>query len=479
MNEDKNNKNKNNNKTSTPKRGSGPQTKKPAGTFGSAKKAVVPPGPIPTTQGQSMAVIPSSHRPLSTEPSTSKACAAVSGPSGSSGIGGNRRGDAGSASAVGTKDNPLVSARAIEHDRRDPLKAGYTDRRKASRILRRLATDPIKEDQVSREDLKKIREDIEWAKKVLPDFKLEPPRSKLPATKRNRSVEETSTANPTAKRARTHGVGLKSFAEVAKDKVIVGVIDQNGEDGKIPRHQWSWIEASLAKVALQVLKDNPGPPPSCTDAGWFQGNVKLMACDDARSAELFKAAVEKVGEVYPGARLKAVNLDEIPSRPRARVRVPVTPSEPEEILEMLKLFNPAISTDNWKVVKLKPKTEDQKSGTKRSKMEILLLLNHECLSQIDQNDGTLNYGFAKILPRIYKTDTVSLAKRAACSATSGSQSDIELESGSEDELSSASELTAAMTGLCNEQDLLEDPLSDEEADVTVVGVPEDVPGTPN
>jgi len=70
-------------------------------------------------------------------------------------------------------------------------------------------------------------------------------------------------------------------------------------------------------VALKVLDENPGPPPECTDAGWYQGNVKLIACEDERSAALYKAAINKVGEVYPGAKLAVCEAADIPSRPRA------------------------------------------------------------------------------------------------------------------------------------------------------------------
>jgi len=47
-------------------------------------------------------------------------------------------------------------------------------------------------------------------------------------------------------------------------------------------------------VALKVIDESPGPPPDCTDAGWYQGNVKLIA---ERSAALNKVATNKVGEV--------------------------------------------------------------------------------------------------------------------------------------------------------------------------------------
>jgi len=81
-------------------------------------------------------------------------------------------------------------------------------------------------------------------------------------------------------------------------------------------------------VALKVLGKNPGPPPDCTDAGWYQGNVKMIACEDERSVALYKAAINKVGEVYPGNKLAGCEAADIRSRPRERVWLPPEPSEP-------------------------------------------------------------------------------------------------------------------------------------------------------
>jgi len=115
--------------------------------------------------------------------------------------------------------------------------------------------------------------------------------------------------------------------------------------GRIPRNQWGLVRRALASVALKVLDESPGPPPDCTDAGWYQGNVKLIACEDERSAALYKAAINKVGEVYPGAKLAVCEAADIPSRPRARVWLPSEPSEPLAILSLLTRFNPKLPTE--------------------------------------------------------------------------------------------------------------------------------------
>jgi len=58
----------------------------------------------------------------------------------------------------------LVSTRAKEFKRVPPNQAGPLDRKKVFRILKRLATNPLREDQASKLDYLKIQEDIAWAK---------------------------------------------------------------------------------------------------------------------------------------------------------------------------------------------------------------------------------------------------------------------------------------------------------------------------
>jgi len=110
-------------------------------------------------------------------------------------------------------------------------------------------------------------------------------------------------------------------------------------------NQWGLVRRALASVALKVLDENPGSPPDCTDAGWYQGNVKLIACEDERSAALYKAAINKVGEVYTGAKLAVCEAVDFPSRSRTRVRLSSEPSEPGAILSLLTRLNSKLPTD--------------------------------------------------------------------------------------------------------------------------------------
>jgi len=127
----------------------------------------------------------------------------------------------------------VVSTRAKEFKRIPPNQAGPLERKKAFRILKRLATNPIRDDQASKLDYLKIQEDISRAKAVIPDFDI----ALTTSNKREKSME---TAQPVSKKARVtnRGTWSKYFAEVVKDRQIIGVIDRSDEGGRIPRNQW-------------------------------------------------------------------------------------------------------------------------------------------------------------------------------------------------------------------------------------------------
>jgi len=187
------------------------------------------------------------------------------------------------------------------------------------------------------------------------------------------------------------------------------------------------------------MEENPGPPPDCTESGWYQGNVKLIACEDERSAALYKA-INTVGEVYTGAKLAVCEAADIPPRPRARVWLP---SEPEAILSLLTRFNPKLPTDGWKVVKV------EKSA--RVTMNVVILLNQACLEPpAEQN--RVSYGFDKVQLRIYDTDKLAAYNLAACASLEPPRDDeLEQEEATlTGNVSTDSELTESLKQLCTQ-----------------------------
>ncbi|KAM8702486.1 hypothetical protein ACLKA7_001817 [Drosophila subpalustris] len=236
-------------------------------------------------------------------------------------------------------------------------KFSYTERRSAGDILQRHHNNAGS--NLSADWLRKV----EWAKSVIPDWQQSS--RALALTKRQRSQEAPA---PSAKKSRVQ-TGKQPGRENSQEPVEVG---------------------------LQLLEKEPGPPPICKDVGWYQGNVKVIACDDNRSAELYKAAVSNLGEVYPGAKLAAVDWEEVPVKPRARMWFPSTIKEPEQLLKMLQRCNPSLPTHDWRMAKIEE--------TPRPTHQAVIILNKESLAPIDAAGGELNFGFSSVFIRVYKSD---------------------------------------------------------------------------
>lgn len=327
--------------------------------------------------------------------------------------------------------NTSMSLVKREQDTSTLIKYTYSDRRSAGNILRRHEASDIS--TPTSEWLKKV----EWARKVLPDFYATKPKSE---SKRQGSKD---CAGPSAKRSRTQaGKSFgKSFADIAKEKKLIGVMDQGHSEGKISHSNWKWVEAALARICMEMIESNPGSIPACKDVGWYQGKIKMIACDDQRSVDLYKCAVLKVGEIYPGARLIAVDWSEMPRRPRARFWTPSSIREPAQILKMLQCCNPDIPTHDWQVVKV-----DEMEGPT---IQVIILLNRDSLAPIEAAKGKLNFGFSTVHVKVYKSDTA-----AGLVPTGSKNLESELEVPDEDGyLTDTSILRRGMESLCREADL--------------------------
>jgi len=277
-----------------------------------------------------------------------------------------------------------------------PSKQRYRARRKAFRILDRVAEIP--KGQLTSQQ----RESVAWARATV---NRDDNSEKDPNPKRVRSLDEEE--GDDSKRAKVQTGDKvevvkikrppKPFSVVLREQVLVlAVVDKSQDDGSITPGKWGLVYNALNSVFAKVLGENPGPPPSCRDVGWFQGRVKLTACSDKRSADLYKKAVLEVGEVWPGARLEAVGREEIPCRPRARVWLPIEPASPEKTLGIIRLSNPDLPTGNWKIIK--------REETKGNYRLATIVVNNESLAPLAEVEGVINFGFGSITLKIYRKD---------------------------------------------------------------------------
>ncbi|KAH8345346.1 hypothetical protein KR084_005021, partial [Drosophila pseudotakahashii] len=196
-----------------------------------------------------------------------------------------------------------------------------------------------------------------------------------------------------------------SFAEITRYRVLLGLIDRGNPENRISKNKWKAVESQLSLICLRMVRENPGSSPCCMDAGWYQGSVKVVACDNQRSADPYKQATAKLGAVYEGANIVALDWCDVPSRPRARIWLPAAITAPEDILFMLQECNPHLPTKDWKVVKVEEHAGDVNQA--------IVVLNKESVAPIDAARGVLNYGFSAVHIKIYKGDSSSTGSPAS------------------------------------------------------------------
>ncbi|KAH8321122.1 hypothetical protein KR074_010175, partial [Drosophila pseudoananassae] len=242
-------------------------------------------------------------------------------------------------------------------------KGSYKDRRIAAFILMR--ADPSAEANPDQAEI------IKWAREILPNFNPEKAGVRLDPSKRNGSDPAKETAQ-SAKRQ-------SEYTEL-----------------KVPKDIWRRVVNELHGRFVEEMLRCGGPPPECEDAGWYQGSVKVIACQDAKSVETYKRMVASLGEVYPGAKLVAVDWDEIPRKPRVRVWLTEKPADPKTILTMLRMCNPTLPTADWRVAKV-----EEAEGLRR---KVVLTLNEETVKALERTEHRLKYGFEHVSVRIYKSD---------------------------------------------------------------------------
>lgn len=367
---------------------------------------------------------------------------------------------------------PSASTAVINKPQRhiNASKRAFITRRSAYKIISRLGGKPVGElTEQEKTSLQWAKTHIEGLKRGSPSAKEGNPERKPTeaAPKRQRSGEDTL---PGTKRSKytPQRPQTRSYKDVAKDHLIWAIIDRNASDGTISSKNWKLVVVALSRAFLNVLRGNPGPPPQCEDAGWYQGHIKLIACADERSALLYKDAVESLGEVWQGARIEAIPLADVPQRPRSIAKIPAEPSDPKEILEIIQISNPQLPTQDWKVVRVTESVEESRKAT--------VIINSDSLPSLRKTQGKIFYGFGTIFLRVYKGDDKG-KPQAPVTTTTSTASTEHMEDDSA--MSSANEDTQSVSGLVgdffgkmevadDEDILLESDDDPEDANVTVV-----------
>lgn len=306
---------------------------------------------------------------------------------------------------VATRESGLESGKGAQPNmggkrkkKPKPSKVRHNQRRLCLKLINKLS----QLDQATLSE--RERSSLSWAKGVIEEQdKLSAMRaseeqgavsaSSSKSGKRLRSPDE----RPLPKRSKATGKAwTQSFSEVVKGSLVMAVINRGDKDGTIPRDKWSLVETKLNEIYCKLLENMPDLLPTTADAGWYQGRAKLVRFVDERSAAMFKVAISQVGEIWPGAKLEVVEKHDIPSQPRAHAWIPMTSNDSESILKIMRVCNPDLPTQNWKIARL-----GEMEGARR---QAVILVNDESLPILTRTDGIIRFGFFHIRVNVYKGD---------------------------------------------------------------------------
>lgn len=339
---------------------------------------------------------------------------------------------------------PAQSAKNANPRHKNPSRKAFLNRRSAYRTVDRLGIKPVEE--LSEQE----KSSLQWARALIEEYQRSRPQPSAgldqvkpvtkAAPKRQRSEEEqqqSRTKRPKHKPTRLFNM---PFNEVVKNRLILAVVDRSVGDGAISHSNWEMVKVKLLEVFWKVVESDPGPPPQCDDAGWLHGHIKLIACADERSANLYKRSVASLGEIWHGARLEAVPPSEVPRRPRSTAKIPAAPSDPMEILRLLQYSNPQLPTHDWKVVKV----SEPEGHSRRA----IIVLNEQSLAPLRERKGKVYYGFGTIFLSIYRGDDKT--DRPPCDGLSRAPQETDGMSCDEAANSSDSESSLSVCGLVGE-----------------------------
>lgn len=226
-----------------------------------------------------------------------------------------------------------------------------------------------------------------------------------PAPKRRRSTDEESNAS---KKTKSLTIS-KPFSETVKDGLIVAIVDLSDDEGKISYDKWRLIEGRVMNCLYERITTHPNSPPTFKDAGWHQGYVKLIACDDQNSVDFITTAVGGIGEIWPGAKLKAVERSQIPHRPKARIWVPLEPAEPAKILGLIAYQNPDLPVKDWKAFEDPSRSKKKDSDTKKNGRSLVISLTAESLPLLQAKEFMIRCGLKLIEVKLFATDRSCIA----------------------------------------------------------------------
>ncbi|XP_041565055.1 uncharacterized protein LOC121467547 [Drosophila elegans] len=227
-----------------------------------------------------------------------------------------------------------------------------------------------------------------------PDFQLPnpQPKQKGPPVKRRRSAKRSKAGGPPK---------TKKLNEVVEDNLVMALVDELHDDGRLLNEKWEEIESILADMVTDRLMAVPqGPIPSFDSSEVIRGH-RVIRCDDGFSKIFLAECVSRIGDSWNGLRIRLVHASQIPRRPQARIWLPKGQTDYTRVMSCLRAQNLDVDMSDWVILRAEE--------VLKASQPFVLLINHRCLPQLEASDYKVRYGIrmAKVKVLLAETDKLS------------------------------------------------------------------------
>lgn len=213
------------------------------------------------------------------------------------------------------------------------------------------------------------------------------------SSKRDRSLDETASTASSAKRPKLNTT-KRAYADVAKDDLSMGLVDENGQNNQQVGERWGEIEAKLTLMVIDHLMADPSGLPPTFDSSLVIRGCRVIKCDNLASKDFLTQCIAKISNAWEGLRLKLIPAREIPWRPRARIWLPkLSGLSNEKFIQVLKMQNPLVNMNDWQVLRAEKPNKNS--------MSYLLLIKEENIEDLRKLGNKLKFGIRHAKMKIF------------------------------------------------------------------------------
>lgn len=277
------------------------------------------------------------------------------------------------------KDNTLAKQAPVQNNQKD---SKNVENKKLKRRKRKKLKATLKANSVKKNTL---------CKDALPTEKI----TEIPEKTRTNNQKAFSLSVSDANLDKNLELSIsKLHIKVVQNYLEIAVIDRNIDNGSISKENWKLVENALASNYIQILSENPGPIPAYRKVSWIElEGVKLIRCSDGRAVKLYKKGIDMVGNLWIGAKLEVIDNDDISIRYCAHASIPATPSDTETVMNIIKISNPNLSTENWEITKI---------GEAKGNCRLITLeINKKSFAALEETKCVISYGFSQITLNVF------------------------------------------------------------------------------